>query len=249
MTSRERRGDLHYSVITRLGYAGKVSARPPDADLRLRMLEAAAHLIADEGSHALSARRIAAAAGTSTMAVYTHFGGMEELRRAIRREGFDRLTAHLAGVEPTGDSLVDLARLGAAYCLNALAHPDLYRVTFLEGPIDLDDAATGLESFAPLVGGVQRCADEGTMEPGDAWSRAIQLWTGAHGMLTAHFAGLITLDGLLEHFAAMGTALFIGYGADRERSAAAVASAAMRTTVPTASPEPLPAARASPALP
>ena len=40
-------------------------------------------------------RRIAGEVGTSTMAVYTYFAGMEELRREVAREGFRRLAAYL----------------------------------------------------------------------------------------------------------------------------------------------------------
>ena len=204
-----------------------MTSRTQEAGLRERMLEAAARLVAEEGPRGVSARRIAAAAGTSTMAVYTHFGGMEELRRAIRQEGFDRLTEHLADVERTDDPLLDLARLGAAYCRNALDNPDLYRVTFLEGPIDLEDAATGWESFTPVIAGVQRCIDEGAFDPGDAWSRAIHLWTGAHGMLSAYFAGLMTAEAVFAQYATMGVALFVGYGADRAAAESAIGAAAI----------------------
>ncbi|MEU4325462.1 hypothetical protein [Nonomuraea dietziae] len=43
----------------------------------------------------MTARRLAGEAGTSTMAVYTYFGGMEEVRGAVRQEGFARLAADL----------------------------------------------------------------------------------------------------------------------------------------------------------
>src|SRR5437879_4110442 len=99
----------------------------PANDLRTALLETAAHLIATEGSARLTVRRVADEAGTSTMAVYTHFGGMPGLRQAVRREGFARLTAHVAAVDKTDDPLADLARLALAYYENATADPDLYR--------------------------------------------------------------------------------------------------------------------------
>jgi len=43
----------------------------------------------------------------STMAVYTHFGGMAYLRQEVRREGFARLRTHLEWVEPTNDPVTD----------------------------------------------------------------------------------------------------------------------------------------------
>ena len=65
-------------------------------NLRPALIEAAARLIATEGASGLTLRRVADAVGTSTMAIYTHFGGMPELRRAVRREGFARLAARAA---------------------------------------------------------------------------------------------------------------------------------------------------------
>ena len=68
-------------------------ARNGNSSLRPALIEAAARLIATEGADGLTLRRVADEVGTSTMAVYTCFGGMPELRRAVRREGFARLAA------------------------------------------------------------------------------------------------------------------------------------------------------------
>src|SRR2546421_11324175 len=97
-------------------------------NLRPALIEAAARLIATEGSSGLTLRRVADAVGTSTMAIYTHFGGMPELRHAVRREGFSRLAAQMSLAEQSGDTVADLCILGLAYYRNATANPDLYRV-------------------------------------------------------------------------------------------------------------------------
>src|SRR5881392_2064946 len=90
-----------------------------DNGMRPALIEAAARLIATEGVAGLKLRRVAEEAGTSTMAIYTHFGGMPELRRAVRREGFARLTASVVAVAHTDDPLADLARICRAYYENA----------------------------------------------------------------------------------------------------------------------------------
>jgi AcrR family transcriptional regulator len=77
----------------------------PPPDVAQRLIEAAARLLADEGPAGLSTRRLAAEVGTSTMAVYTHFGGLPELVRAVVREGFKRLGDHLSAVSETDDPL------------------------------------------------------------------------------------------------------------------------------------------------
>ena len=73
------------------------------------------------------------------MAIYTHFGGMDELRLEIRREGFARLAAHMAAVADSDDPVADLSELGSAYFANALANPNLYRVMFMEHLPDRDE--------------------------------------------------------------------------------------------------------------
>ena len=60
---------------------------------------------------------------TSTMAVYTHFGGMPALVKEIVAEGFTRLDAHQAAVPHTDDPVADLHDLAMAYRENALAEP------------------------------------------------------------------------------------------------------------------------------
>src|ERR1700719_4194891 len=102
-----------------------VSPRIADPSLRTDLIETAARLVATEGRQGLTLRRLASEVGTSTMAIYTHFGGMDELRREVRREGFARLGAHLAAVAETDDPVADLAQLGQAYFTNALENPNL----------------------------------------------------------------------------------------------------------------------------
>ena len=54
------------------------------------------------------------------MAVYTHFGGMPALVRAVDPEGFQRLYDRVAEVEPSDDPLTDLIASGVAYRAYAL---------------------------------------------------------------------------------------------------------------------------------
>src|SRR3954468_19161786 len=91
------------------------STEPARPQLRDALIAAAARLVATEGPSALTLRRVAEEVGTSTMAIYTHFGGMPELRRAVRREGYASLAAAGAGVEETDDPVYDVAMLGRVY--------------------------------------------------------------------------------------------------------------------------------------
>ena len=118
-----------------------MSPKIADEQVRDALIEAAARLLAREGPSALTARRLAAQVSTSTMALYTHFGSMDGLRRAVRTECFARLTDYFDSVPVTRDPVADLAALGWAYCFNAVANPQLYRAVFLEPPTDEEDVA------------------------------------------------------------------------------------------------------------
>lgn len=168
-----------------------MSPKPADPKVRMALLESAAELIAAEGGSKLSLRKLAQRVGTSTMAVYTHFGGMDELRREVRREGFDRLRQHLSAVPRTDDPVADIGQLGAAYYVNAVTNPNLYRAMFMEGPVDNDDTPVGLDTFMQLVDAVQRCIDAGRFATGDAYAMAQQLWAISHGVVTLQLAHLL----------------------------------------------------------
>lgn len=161
-----------------------------------RLVEAAAELIGRQGPAALTARKVATAAGSSTMAVYTHFGGMPALVRAVVAEGFDRLAAHMAAVGHSDDVVDDLFRLGMAYRANALENPDLYAVMFgTAGPaglvLDDDLRGLGLGAFQLLVDGVQRVLDAGLIHPAPADKIAAQLWAALHGYVMLERSGYV----------------------------------------------------------
>lgn len=192
-----------------------MSPKLADPATRVALIEVAAELIATEGPAHLTLRRVAREVGTSTMAVYTHFGGMDELRREVRREGFARLGAHLSGAAVTDDPLADIGLLGAAYYLNAVENPNLYRAMFMEGPVGEIDADVGLETFAQLVVGVQRCLDAGRFTAGgEAVDIATQLWALSHGVVTLQLAHLLTPEVAQDCLRDGANNLFRSYGAE-----------------------------------
>jgi AcrR family transcriptional regulator len=178
--------------------------------VRQALLERAAHLVA--ARKPVTLRGLAADVGTSTMSIYTHFGSMEELLREVRREGFSRLAAHLAEVPDTKDPVSDLVALGWAYCLNAVANPDMYRVMFLDTSADMEEAAFGAATFLPVLSNVERCIETGRLTAPSAWAVSVELWALTHGMVTLAIGGMLTVDDLLEHLHGAIRACLIGYG-------------------------------------
>lgn len=190
-----------------------MSPRAPQPQIRTALIDAAARVLA-EGQSALTTRRLAAEVGTSTMAVYTHFRGMDELRFAVRQEGFDRLAGHLDAVARTEDPVADVAALGGAYVFNALANPHLYRVMFMDHQIG-DEEEVGESTFESLVDAVERAIQAGRFERADPYALATQLWAMSHGIVTLHLARLMTLEELIECMTEMGRNLFVAFGDNR----------------------------------
>jgi AcrR family transcriptional regulator len=169
-----------------------------EPDIRRRLVEVAAHLVRDQGPSALSARKLAAATGTSTMAVYTHFGGMPGLVRAMVAEGFERLFVRVAEVPITDDPLADLRAAAAAYRAHALADPDLYAVMFGVATLGdyrlhQDDRALGLDAFAQIVGFMERGMAAGVLRQGDPAAVAAQWWTALHGFVMLELSRFIDI--------------------------------------------------------
>jgi len=174
-----------------------MSPRQADPELGANLLEAAARLLAEEGPSALSTRRLAAAVGTSTMAVYTRFSGMDDLVRALVHEGFRHLAGRMGAVGASGDPVADVAELGMAYRENALEHSHLYAVMFggstLVGfSLTDEDRAHGRYTLAILVDAVERCMQAGRFNDGDAQLAAHRMWIALHGLVTLELGGYLT---------------------------------------------------------
>src|SRR4249919_2191468 len=100
---------------------GQLMARTRDEQGQ-RILEAASELLSKEGASALSVRRIAAAAGCSTMGLYSRFGGKDGVVDELYAEGFERLTEAMRANPVTDAPLGDLRRGAVCYPETALAH-------------------------------------------------------------------------------------------------------------------------------
>lgn len=201
------------------------TARP---DQRTRLVNAAIELLAEAGPESLQARKVAAAVGASTMAVYTHFGDMAALIDAVGREGFTRLSASLAEVPKTEDPVTDLFGLGLAYRRTALGNPHLYALTFgmsapggrraasadMTGGDTSTELPEGHNAFTHLVDCTTRAMAAGRFRPADATLAAAQLWSALHGYLALEIAGFYGGDehGVAQVLLPMSVSLAIGLG-------------------------------------
>ncbi|RAN74056.1 TetR family transcriptional regulator [Bacillus sp. SRB_336] len=165
-------------------------ARPivHDDALRTRLLEVTAQLTADRGVARVGLREIATAAGTSTTAIYSLFGGRQELLTAVVDGGFKSFAESQRRAAPNG-----LLALGRAYREWALGHRALYALMFSSALGARDECPPPLETandaIAPLLAAVAGAlAGAGSTE--QPLPAAVAIWGQVHGLVSLELAGI-----------------------------------------------------------
>jgi AcrR family transcriptional regulator len=199
-------------------------------------VNAAARLIAMGGPQSLSARRLAAETGTSTMAVYTYFGSMNGIVREIARDGFERLQRLFRLVEQTDDPVADMAMLGRVYRYNAITNGHVFEVMF--GSSNLvgfsltdEDRQQGRYTLSAVVECAQRGIAAGRFTAGDPVLIAHQMWIGVHGTAVLELGRYLVppYDGN-DFLESQLVSLMVGAGDERAQAEASVADSLSRFT-------------------
>jgi AcrR family transcriptional regulator len=186
---------------------------PTERNVRAELLHAAVAILNEDGPDALQTRKIAGAAGTSTMAVYTHFGGMSGLIAAVADEGLRQFDVALT-MPATSDPVADLMATGIAYRRYAIERPHMYRLMFgstsahgINAPahdlltLTVAEINDHYPSFAHVVRGVHRCMLAGRIAAGSASDDATvvaiaaQFWSSIHGFVMLELAGFYGAQG------------------------------------------------------
>jgi len=144
----------------------------------------------------MSSRRIAKEAGTSTMAVYTHFGSMSGLVREMVHEGFGRLAAAFERIAWSADPVMDLALIGRVYRQTANANAHLYSVMFGDRPLggfslSEEDRQYGRFTLVPGRECAARCIADGRFRAEDEALVAHHMWLATHGAVTLELHGYL----------------------------------------------------------
>jgi AcrR family transcriptional regulator len=213
------------------------------SDVREQLVEAGMRVLERDGMAALSARKLAAETGTSTMAVYTHFGGMTGLVDAIAGETFARFTAALTEVEQTDDPVADFFVMGVHYREFALANPQRYQMMFGTSAESVDfhhadltvtgnasDRAEFAVSFEALLDVVRRMIGAGRIRDDGASVVAGRLWSLTHGAVLLEIAGFFGHEGhgVTEILAPITVDVLVGMGDDREQTNQSLTEAVSR---------------------
>ena len=210
-----------------------VPPRSADPQLRENIITTAARLLATEGS--VSARRLARELGTSTMVVYTHFGGMDELTRQVMRRGFDDFGTELDRGAVTDDAVADWMTYLWNYRRFARREPHLYAVMF--GPRlaafnlgDPGDMAAARATFVSLLRRIHACANTGRWEVDDVTTAGHAIWSGLHGHTTLELTGFFSAvrRDPVRSYSEILIRMSIGFGDDARATARSLSTARRR---------------------
>jgi AcrR family transcriptional regulator len=163
-------------------------------ETRERLLETASRLLAEEGANAVSVRRLADEAGTSTRAIYSLFGSKEGLLSAMFRRAADTFVRLHDAVPVADDPLDELIPLGLAYRQSALEQPHLYGLLF-GGAVPgfrprEEDVQYAQRSQFRVVDALERAARKGLLV-GDPWQVSNEGWGLVHGLASLELMGCL----------------------------------------------------------
>jgi AcrR family transcriptional regulator len=200
MTLLSRRDSMCYMTNATAEYGERPMAQAPASprsragrtdETREALLAAAHDLLATEGPSALTVRRIAAAAGVSTMNVYSRFGGKDGVLDELFIHGFQRMSDAMADSPTSDDPIEDLMECGRAYRAFARTNPTYYSLMFDRVAPDFtpSDRAveTALAGLGRVVARVERAMDAGLIRQGDPFQVASALWACDHGLASLEY--------------------------------------------------------------
>lgn len=173
--------------------AEKQTREAPNARV---ILDAASKLLVEEGSAALTMRRLAAVSKTSTMVLYTRFGSRDAVMEALLAEGFSRFADALSAVSKP-DPVEHLRELGRAYRRFGRENPSYYSLMWSCGPSELEwrnvsataAAPHGAKAFGSLLHGVTRVLALHDRPARDAEPLAMCVWSTVHGFVSLELSG------------------------------------------------------------
>lgn len=132
----------------------------------------------------MSLRELAASVDTSTNAIYSIFGGKDELIGEVMARAKWVFISHQWEITNGGANLDSLVAMGVYYRTWALENPSLYRLMY-SGSFDqsLSFSITD-ESLDPLRTMLQRCMEAGVLLDDDAEKLAMPAWASLHGFVS-----------------------------------------------------------------
>jgi AcrR family transcriptional regulator len=172
-------------ATTRLPTDGTASETDP---VRASLISGALTVLRTEGPAQLTVRRVANAAGSTTMGLYTRFGSREGLLDAVYLRGFELLEAAMLDADVSGEAPEAVLNLLHAYRRFALENSALYAVLFERVLPGFDPTPQSRETalqatFALLANQTGRMLQEDAHSHGSR-EFAYVLWAHTHGLVS-----------------------------------------------------------------
>jgi len=168
-------------------------------DLKNALIKAGVEILAKDGVIGLSLRKVAARAGVSHTAPYSHFVDKQALIAAISTEGFRQLYERMSAVaeEYKTKPSMQLIEVGWAYVQFALDDRDRFKVMFsgtLEKEKEYPEFVTESQRNFQLVKMVVEANQAaGVLRSGPSDLVALSAWAIIHGF------SMLLLEGQISH--------------------------------------------------
>ena len=162
-------------------------------ETREQLLETAARILSEEGVDAVSVRRLAHEAGTTTRAIYSLFGSKEGLLTALFRRAADTFIRIHEAVPVQDDPLDEMVPLGLAYRQSALEEPHLYGMLFGTVPgfrPTEEDRRYAKRSLERVLDTIRRATERGMLTR-DPMAIADEGWGLVHGLASLELIGCL----------------------------------------------------------
>jgi AcrR family transcriptional regulator len=167
-------------------------------DLKNALIQAGVEVLAAEGVHGLSLRKVARQAGVSHAAPYAHFADKQALIAAISTEGYKRLYVQMEEVlqAHAADPHRQLIESAWAYVQFAMADADTFKIMFsgvLEHEKDYPEfVEISQKTFQLVVQTVRACQAVGVLRPLAPELAAVMVWGQVHGIISLALMGQIS---------------------------------------------------------
>ncbi|WP_433293492.1 TetR/AcrR family transcriptional regulator [Actinoplanes sp. CA-030573] len=165
------------------------------AQTRAALLSAAAEILHAEGAAAVSVRRVAAAVGTTTRAVYSLFDDKDGLLRALSVDVAETMRRHHEAVPSQADPIAEIVELALAYRAAALEKPKLYDLFFgtvRAGATQADPLfALVYRSFERVLSVVRRAVADGVFAGRAEFDVGRGLFALVHGLASLELRGVL----------------------------------------------------------
>ena len=196
--------------------------RPREHDARTAeaLLAAAERMLEREGVGALSVRRLAAEAYTTTRAVYSLFGSRDGLLTALGARAFDLLRTGIESLPETADPVADLVEAGVSVFRRfAVEHPSLFALAVQRIAAE-EHVAAGFrraqgDALAELTRRVDRLEAAGLLDGRWVADAVFEFHALCEGLAAVELRGILPRGEEARIWRDALSALVAGFGLDR----------------------------------